>query len=60
MTLMRDGLPFVVGATGVALLAFVLALRVRSWPLWLVGFASLLVALGLAWIFRAPVSAGAA
>ncbi|HMS03393.1 MAG TPA: hypothetical protein PKE51_10485 [Gemmatimonadaceae bacterium] len=60
MTIVRDGLPFIVGATGVALVAFALALRARSWPLWLVGFVSLVVALGLAWVFRAPASAGAA
>lgn len=53
-----EGLPFVVGATGVAIIALALALRFRSWPLWLAGFASLLVALGLAWMFRATSTGG--
>lgn len=53
-----EGLPFVVGATGVAIIALALALRFRSWPLWLAGFTSLLVALGLAWMFRATSTGG--
>jgi hypothetical protein len=58
VTLHGEGLPFVVGATGVAIIALVLALRFRSWPLWLAGFGSLVVALGIAWLFRAPASMG--
>lgn len=56
----RDGLPFVIGATGVAIVALALALRFRSWPLWLAGFASLLLALAAAWWFRAPSASGIA
>jgi hypothetical protein len=58
MLILREGAPVVVGATGVAVVALALALRVRSWPLWLVGFGSLLAALAAAWAFRTPVAGG--
>lgn len=47
-----EGYPFVIGAVALAVIAFVLALRLRSWPLWLVAFTMLVVAIVAAWVFR--------
>lgn len=47
-----EGYPFVIGAVALAVIAFVLALRLRSWPLWLVAFAMLVLAILAGWIFR--------
>lgn len=47
-----EGYPFVIGAVALAVIAFVLALRLRSWPLWLVAFAMLVVAILSGWVFR--------
>lgn len=52
MTLAGEGDPFVIGAAGLAVIAFVLALRLRSWPLWLVAFAMLVMAITAGWLFR--------
>jgi hypothetical protein len=60
VSLARDGLPLVIGATGLAVVAFVLALRLRSWPLWLVAFGFVVAALGVAWLFRAPLAGAGA
>ena len=54
MTFAREGLPFITVAAAVALGAFGLALRLRSWPLWLVAFALLVISLWVAWFFRDP------
>ena len=55
MIFAREGYPLLLGATGFAVLIFAAALRFRSWPLWLAGFALTLVALSVAWIYRSPV-----
>ncbi len=47
-----EGYPFVIGAVALAVIAFVLALRLRSWPLWLVAFSLLVTAIVAGWIFR--------
>lgn len=51
---LREGLPAILGVTALALLLFGAALRFRSWPLWLTGFAANVVAIWVAWFFRAP------
>ncbi len=43
-----------VGATVLAIVTYALALRLRSWPLWLTAFAFTLLVLGVAWAFRSP------
>ena len=50
----REGLPFMAGAASLAAAAFVFAVRLRSWPLWLAALLLLLVALWVAWFFRNP------
>lgn len=47
-----EGYPFVIGAVALAAIAFVLALRLRSWPLWLVAFSFLVIAILAGWVFR--------
>jgi len=54
----REGYPFIVGAAGLAALTFAAALRLRSWPLWLVAFLLTIVALWVAWFFRNPERPG--
>ncbi len=44
----REGFPFMLGATALAAVTFALALRMRSWPLWLLAFTLTVVALCLA------------
>lgn len=48
------GYPYMLSATGAASLTFALALRRRSWPLWLLGFVLTVGALVTAWSFREP------
>jgi len=47
-----EGYPFVLGAGALAVIAFVLALRLRSWPLWLAAYAMVLLAILAGWLFR--------
>ncbi len=54
----REGYPFMFGAAALAALVFVLALKLRSWPLWLLAFTLTIVALWVAWFFRDPLRAG--
>ena len=53
----REGYPFILGATAFAAIAFAAALRMRSWPLWLVAIVLTVSALSVAWLFRVPVIA---
>lgn len=48
----REGYPFILGAAALAAIVFALALRIRSWPMWLVAFAVTVAALTTAWVFR--------
>lgn len=48
----REGYPFILGAAAFAAIAFALALRTRSWPMWLVAFVVTVAALSMAWFFR--------
>ncbi len=56
----RDGFPFMLGATVLAALAFALALRMRSWPLWLLAFALTVLALCLSAPSAATLRVGVA
>ena len=47
MRFARDGYQLMFGATALAALAFAFALRMRSWPLWLLAFALTVLALCL-------------
>ncbi len=54
----REGYPFILGAVAAAALLFALALRQRSWALWLAAFVVLVLALWVAWFFRNPERPG--
>jgi phosphatidylserine decarboxylase len=54
----REGYPFIIGASVAAVALFALALRLRSWPLWLVAFVVAVLAIWVAWFFRDPVRQG--
>ncbi len=54
MIFAREGLPFIVIAAAIALGTFGLALRTRSWPLWLLAFLLTVIALWIAYFFRDP------
>lgn len=54
----REGYPFIVGAAALAAITFAVALRLRSWPLWLFAFLLTLLALWVAWFFRNPERLG--
>lgn len=58
MSIAREGFPFIGGAVVLAAAAWALALRLRSWPLWLLAFALTLVALWVAYFFRDPERRG--
>ena len=52
MTLTREGAPLMLGTVALGVVLFALALRMRSWPLWLLAFAALVAALWMAWLSR--------
>lgn len=54
----REGYPFIIGATALAVLLYAAALRLRSWPIWLVAFLVTIIALWIAWFFRNPERVG--
>lgn len=54
----REGYPFIIGAAALAAVMFAVALRLRSWPLWLVAFVLTVVALWVMWFFRNPERPG--
>jgi len=54
----REGYAFIAIAAVVALAAFVAALEMRSWALWLVAFALAILALWVPYFFRDPERAG--
>jgi phosphatidylserine decarboxylase len=54
----REGFPFIGGAVLLAAAAYALALRLRSWPFWLLAFLLTLVALWVAYFFRDPEREG--
>ena len=58
MSVAREGIPFILIAVAVAMVAFALALTKRSWPLWLIAFMLTLIALWVAYFFRDPERTG--
>lgn len=54
----REGLPFILGAVAIAAVGYLAAIRVRSWPLWLLAFVLTLLALWVAYFFRDPEREG--
>ena len=58
MSFAREGIPFIIAAAIVAVLAFVVALATRSWPAWLLAFLLTLIALWVAYFFRDPERKG--
>lgn len=52
MTFAREGLPYVAGATVLAVVTFALSLKRRSWPLWLLALSLVVVALVFAYAHR--------
>ena len=54
----REGYPFILGAAALAAITFAMALRLRSWPLWLVAIVLTIIALWVAWFFRNPTRLG--
>ncbi|HET7456098.1 MAG TPA: phosphatidylserine decarboxylase family protein [Gemmatimonadaceae bacterium] len=58
MSFAKEGYVFIAVAALVAVAAFALALNRRSWPLWLLAFVILLVAIWVAYFFRDPERTG--
>ena len=58
MSFAREGIPFIIVAAIIAVLAFVAALATRSWPVWLLAFLLTLIALWVAYFFRDPERRG--
>lgn len=59
MSFAKEGYVFIATAALIAVAAFILALNRRSWPLWLLAFVVLVVALWVAYFFRDPEREGA-
>ncbi len=56
MSFLREGYPMM-GASGMlAIGALAASVWRRSWSLWLLAFALLVLAAGVAWMFRAPTA----
>lgn len=58
MTFAREGIVYIVVATVLAAGVFAVALNRRSWPLWLLATGLIVVALGIAFLFRDPERSG--
>jgi phosphatidylserine decarboxylase len=54
MNFAREGLGFIVGSALLAIAVILIAVTKRSWPIWLLGFALLVVAIWVASFFRDP------
>lgn len=54
MNFAREGMAFIVGSVVIAAAVILLAATRRSWPLWLLGFALLIIAIWVASFFRDP------
>jgi phosphatidylserine decarboxylase len=54
MNFAREGLGFIVGSALLAVAVILVAVTKRSWPIWLLGFALLVVAIWVASFFRDP------
>ena len=58
MSFAREGLVFIAIAAFIAAGTFAVALNRRSWPLWLLAFVLIIVALWVAYFFRDPERSG--
>lgn len=58
MNFAREGYPFMLISTALAVGAYVAALGRRSWPLWLLAFCLTIIALWVAYFFRDPERTG--
>lgn len=58
MNFAREGLALIVGSVVIAVAVILVAVTKRSWPLWLLGFALLVVAIWVASFFRDPERPG--
>ena len=58
MNFAREGYPFMLWATALAVVGYVVALGRRSWPLWLLAIVLTLLALWVAYFFRDPERTG--
>lgn len=58
MNFAREGYPFILIATALAVVGYAVALGRRSWPFWLFAFALTIVALWVAYFFRDPERTG--
>jgi phosphatidylserine decarboxylase len=58
MSFAREGMPFIGIAMVLALATLVAAVMLRSWPLWLLAFVFIILALWVSYFFRDPERAG--
>src|ERR1041385_5003245 len=58
MNFAREGLTFIVGSALIAAAVILVAVTKRSWPIWVLGFALLVVAIWVASFFRDPERPG--
>lgn len=58
MNFAREGLAFIIGSILIALAVILVAATRRSWPLWLLGFALMIIAIWVASFFRDPERTG--
>jgi phosphatidylserine decarboxylase len=58
MSFAREGLPFIGIAMTLALATVVAAVMLRSWPLWLLAFVFIILALWVSYFFRDPERTG--
>jgi phosphatidylserine decarboxylase len=58
MNFAREGLTLIVGSALVAAVVILVAVTKRSWPIWILGFALLIVAIWVASFFRDPERPG--
>ena len=48
----REGYPAILGATTAAVVLFAVALRLRSWVVWLLALAATVITLVISWGYR--------
>jgi phosphatidylserine decarboxylase len=58
MSFAREGLPFIGIAMTLALATLIAAVMLRSWPLWLLAFVFIILALWVSYFFRDPERTG--
>jgi phosphatidylserine decarboxylase len=58
MNFAREGLVYIIGSVLIAAAVILVAVTKRSWPLWLLGFVMLVVAIWVASFFRDPDRSG--